>query len=104
MAEALYMGVPTISYAGHLMASRLSGSCLNAVGLKEWIVENEEDYVQKAIELNKKIKSNPQFLKDLRFSLREKTLKSPLCDAKLFARNFKTMLWNVWEEYLKNPR
>ena len=103
-AEALYMGVPTISYAGHLMASRLSGSCLNAVGLKEWIVENEEDYVQKAVELNKKIKSNPQFLKDLRFSLREKTLKSPLCDAKLFARNFKTMLWNVWEEYLKNPR
>ena len=91
--EALFMGVPTLTLAGETLISRQGASMLTAAGLGNWVVYSKEDYVNKAIELA----GNTKYLSTLRQQLRQQVLASPLFDAKLFARNFETALWGMWE-------
>ena len=100
-AEALSLGTPTITLLGDLMPSRLSGSCINAIGEanlnKNFIFDNENDFVNQAIFFAE----NPQKLNELKNGLAEKARKSPLCDAELFAKNFEIKMWEVWNKFLK---
>lgn len=98
--ESLLMGLPTLCLAGDLMASRLSALCMHVLNLDEWIAHDENEFVEKAVCFNSYFKNNPQQLNELRFSLRNKMLNSPLCDNVLFAQNFEKMLWDVWNEFL----
>ena len=99
-AEALSLGTPTITLLGDLMPSRLSGSCINAIGEanlnKNFIFDNENDFVNQAIFFAE----NPQKLNELKNGLAEKVRKSPLCDAELFAKNFEIKMWEVWQKFL----
>lgn len=97
-AEALCMGVPILTLLGERMPSRLSGSCLNAVGLNEWICNNEQEFVAKA-----KHFADPQqrdYLQNLHKILRERTLKSPLCDTQKLAREFEKAMWHFWHTFV----
>lgn len=97
-AEALCMGVPVLTLLGERMPSRLSGSCLNAVGLNEWICQNEAEFVEKA-----KYFSDPQqrdYLQNLHKTLRERTLKSPLCDTQKLSREFEKAMWHFWHTFV----
>ena len=100
-AEALSLGTPTITLLGDLMPSRLSGSCINAIGEanlnKNFIFDNENDFVNQAIFFAE----NPEKLDELKINLAEKARKSPLCDAELFAKNFEIKMWEVWQKFLK---
>ena len=100
-AEALSLGTPTITLLGDLMPSRLSGSCINAIGdenlSKNFIFENENDFVNQAIFFAE----NPQKLNELKNGLAQKARKSSLCDAELFAKNFEIKMWEVWNKFLK---
>ena len=99
VADALAIGVPVLTLIGERMPSRLAGSCLKAVGLDNWICQSPEEFVEKA-----KYFSAPEqqkYLNDLHNNLREKTLKSPLCDAELFAKNFEIKMWEVWNKFLE---
>ncbi len=82
-AEALWMGVPTLTLAGRTMLSRQGECMLTCVGLKDWIAVDEQDYVSKAIEKSAALKQ----LASLRADLRTTALTSPLFDATKFARN-----------------
>lgn len=69
--EALYMNVPVVTLRGGLGASILS-----AAGLSEFIAQDFDEYIKKAVELARRGNLN----------LREKILASPLMDGKKYMR------------------
>jgi predicted O-linked N-acetylglucosamine transferase (SPINDLY family) len=49
--EALWQGVPVLSFYGDRWASRTSASLLNAAGLHDWLMPDAKTYVRQAITL-----------------------------------------------------
>lgn len=82
--EALFMGVPVISLAGKTHASRVGVSILTGMGLQDLCAQNREEYISCAGALA----ADQERLAQLRHSLRQRLLESPLCDAPRFAREF----------------
>jgi predicted O-linked N-acetylglucosamine transferase (SPINDLY family) len=95
--EALWMGVPTLTLAGQTLVARQGASLLTAVGLSDWIVETQADYVQKA----RNICQDLNQLASLRTNLRAQVAKSPLFDGALFARNMEILLCDMWQEHVE---
>jgi predicted O-linked N-acetylglucosamine transferase (SPINDLY family) len=91
-AEALWMGVPTLTLAGRTMTERQGASLLTAAGLPDWIANTQTEYVEKAIAFA----NDPVKLSALRSTLRQQVLMSPLFDAPRFARHFEQALWQIW--------
>ena len=79
--EALWMGVPVVTWPGETFAGRHSASHLHAAGCGELIVESGEAYVQAAVSLAR----NPARLDAYRQDLRDWVRRSPLCDGERFA-------------------
>ena len=50
-SDALWVGVPVLTKYGHSFASRVASSLLNRMNVKELIAKNDDDYVQKAVEI-----------------------------------------------------
>ena len=82
-AEALWMGVPTITLTGNTLVARQGESMLGCVGLNDWIAHSEPDYVLLAIAKAADLDT----LAQLRAGLRDVALQSPLFDAAAFAQN-----------------
>ena len=80
--EALWMGVPVITLAGHSHAARVGASLLTHTGLSDWIASSPEDYIALAISA---VRDLPRLVK-LRQGLREQVRRSPLGDAATFTR------------------
>lgn len=87
-AEALWVGVPTITLSGNTLLSRQGESMLRCVGLCDWVAYSEQQYIQIALEKA----SNVLALNDTRASLRAKALASPLFDGVKFARGLTAVL------------
>jgi len=77
--EALWQGVPVLSFGGDRWAGRTSRSILAAAGLSDWVMADEESYVQRAIALAHD-PDTPAMLAALRAGLRERLRSSPACD------------------------
>lgn len=86
--EALWMGVPVVSWPQERAVSRQTWAFLSALGLTELAGHTGEDYVQIAVGLAARL----PWLATLRQTLRARMLASPLCDAEGFARGFETLL------------
>ena len=82
-AEALWMGVPTVTLAGNSLLASQSASMMGCVGLDDWVAANEKEYVDIAVNQV----SNLEKLTELRSSLRNRALTSPLFDSNKFAHN-----------------
>ncbi len=98
--EGLWMGVPIITKCGDRFLSHVGESILHNAGLSDWIAEDEDDYVAKAVAFA----AAPDRLANLRAGLRQQVLASPLFDAARFARNFENAMWGMWDHYLKQAR
>lgn len=92
--EALWMGVPTLTLTGNTLLARQGVSMLSCVGLTDWIAQDKDEYVQKAITFA----HNLPLLSALKHSLRTTMNHSPLVDAPLFAQNLSTALFGMWQE------
>ncbi len=92
--EGLWMAVPTMAMKGDRFLSHQGETILHNAGLPEWIAEDEDDYVNKAVRFSVDLEQ----LSALREGLREKAIASPLFDAQRFARNFEDALWGMWRE------
>jgi predicted O-linked N-acetylglucosamine transferase (SPINDLY family) len=90
--HALWMGVPVVTLAGERPCSRLVTSVLMNLNLPELITQTPEAYIRKAVELA----SDPSRRSDLRATLRERMLNSPLMDVKRFARNVEAAYRTMW--------
>ena len=93
--EALWMGVPVVTFPGQTFASRHSLSHLSTLGLSELAGNDETHYVNIAVALA----NDPDRLKEIKSGLRQKMAASPICDGKLFAQNFTTLMRQVWETW-----
>jgi predicted O-linked N-acetylglucosamine transferase (SPINDLY family) len=76
--DALWMGVPVISLAGRMGASRQGVRFLRSLGLNDLLADTPEDYVRIAAEL---AGDSPR-LAALHCGLRERMARSPVMDAR----------------------
>ena len=98
--ESLWMGVPLITLAGNSLISRQGVGVLTIAGLPDWIADDKESYLAKAISFASELDK----LAGLRASLRSQILASPLFDAARFARNFENALFEMWNQYAHQDR
>jgi predicted O-linked N-acetylglucosamine transferase (SPINDLY family) len=90
--EALYMGVPVVTLAGRSHAARVGASLLTRVGLPELIAGSPDEYVACAVALAQ----DRARLRGLRAGLRDRLLRSPLCDAALITRSIEDAYRAMW--------
>ena len=95
--DALLMGVPVITLKGDRFLSHLGESIAINAGNPDWIAQDVEDYVKKAVDFSSDLKR----LSQERNTLRNRVLKSPLFDTNRFARNFSDALWGMWLQNIK---
>ena len=93
--EALWMGVPVVTWPGATFAGRHSLSHLSAAALQGTIARDAAAYVQIAVDLA----GDPDRRAGLRGSLREQVAASPLCDAPRFAADLLRVLRQAWADW-----
>ncbi len=96
--ESIWMGVPVLTLRGFNFLSRCGESININLGLKNFICNDDDDFVNKAILLTK----NLNYLNDLRINLRELAKKSHLFNSKNFAKDSSLNLKKTWNKYLEN--
>jgi len=94
--DALWMCVPVVTLAGQSPVSRAGVCQLRNLELPELIAHNEEEFAQIAAGL---ADDRPR-LRRLRQSLRDRMERSPLMDAKRFARNLEQAYAELWRRVL----
>jgi predicted O-linked N-acetylglucosamine transferase (SPINDLY family) len=82
-ADALWAGVPVLTQIGETFAARVAASQLSALGMPELIVNTQEEYFAKALELAAK----PQLLAGLRAKQSANRLSTPLFNSKQYVRD-----------------
>jgi protein O-GlcNAc transferase len=83
--EALWQGVPVLTFDGDRWAGRTSKSLLLAAGLAEWVAPDVHGYVAQAIALARD-PATPRRLAALRESMRERLAASAVCDTERLCR------------------
>ena len=90
--NALWAGVPVIALPGDHFASRMSSSCLSAIGLPELITNSPEAYETLAIRLA----ADPDALNRLKEKLELHRHSRPLFDTERFTRYLETAYEKMW--------
>lgn len=90
--EAIWMGVPVLTLKGDNFTSRCGESININLNLREFIANDTDDYIKKAINFTKKI----EIIRDLRKNLRERAKNSSLYKTKDFSNHFCNELKNLW--------
>ncbi len=98
--EALWMGVPVVTWPGETFAGRHAASHLRAAEMREWVAPNADGYVAAAIAPA----GERERLAELRAGLRERVAASPLCDGARFAAQLQVELQRVWRQWCKDRR
>jgi len=88
------MGVPVITKKGDRFIAHNGESIAHNAGQADWIAEDLDDYVNKAVTFA----SDVQHLASIRAALRDRVLQTPLFDAERFAKNFGEALWGMFRE------
>ena len=89
--ESILMGVPVLTMKGFNFNSRCGESININLNMHEFLADDQKDYFDKAVRITK----NQNNLSDIRSSLRQKALKSPLFDIKKFTDDFSLILKNL---------
>jgi predicted O-linked N-acetylglucosamine transferase (SPINDLY family) len=92
--EGLWMGVPVLCRRGDRFLSNICTSMLHSAGLADWIAQDSDDYVAKAVAFA----ADAPRLAALRASLRATVLASPLCDAARYARHLEAAFQAMWRD------
>ncbi len=104
--EAIWQGVPVVSFSGDRWVSRTSASILQSAGLQsagllsaglgELAGRGLEDYITLAVRLA----NSPDRLLDLRRNMRSRLCDSAVCDTRSFARNMERLYTQMAEAVL----
>lgn len=89
--DALWMGVPVVTWAADRPVGRQSAAILNTIGASELIAATPADYV----ELAKTLAQDRVRLLQYKKQLRIKLIQSPLVDAAGYTRAFELTLQNI---------
>ncbi len=99
--EALWLGVPVLTFNGDRWASRTSRSLLLAAGLSEWVATDAADFVGRAVALAQS-ENTPRMLAGLRSGMRERLRASTACDCAALCRSLEAIYAD--HTYLMAPR
>ncbi len=94
--EALWMGVPVVALSGDHHISRVGKALLTHVGVCELVASTEEEYLM----LAKQLAADPDRLRQIRSTLRERMRASSLCDAEAFTRDLENVYSQIWQRHL----
>lgn len=93
-SEAVYMGVPVITFPGDRFCSRHATSHLTAIGMTDWVAEDQRSYIELALSMAQ----NPDRLVADRMGWRDKLLSSGLTNGRSLAEGFSQILRQAWQE------
>ncbi len=94
-SDALWTGVPVLTYAGRSFASRVSGSLVRSAGLPELVCESAEKYVETAVRYG----NDRAALEPLRARLRANRDTCTLFDMPSLVRNLEGLYAEMWAAY-----
>jgi predicted O-linked N-acetylglucosamine transferase (SPINDLY family) len=92
--EAIWQGVPVLSFWGDRWVSRTSASILRAGGLGEFVRADLDSYIGFGIELANS-PDTPERLAALRRGMRSQLRNSPVCDTTTFAREMEKIYQQI---------
>ena len=93
--EAMFMGVPVVTYPGPTFAGRHSATHLTNAGLGQLVADSWKEYAELVLNLASDIDN----LSNIRQHLRNALLESPVCDAPSFARHFSNAMRAIWQRH-----
>jgi len=82
-SDALWSGLPVLTYLGQSFPSRMAGSLLNAIEMPELIAHSIDEYESKALDLA----THPEKLQALKSKLLQNKSRTALFDSKAFTIN-----------------
>jgi predicted O-linked N-acetylglucosamine transferase (SPINDLY family) len=88
--EAIWQGVPVVTFYGDRWVSRTSASILRAGNLGRFVNRDLDGYVAQAIELANS-RETAAMLRELRWNMRAQLRSSPVCDTEQFAKNMEAI-------------
>lgn len=94
-SDALWAGVPVVTFAGQSFAQRVASSLLHNVGLSELVCEDIETYKDKVLALA----GDAPRREALRARLQQARLDAPLFDSDSYAADFGELLWRMAERH-----
>lgn len=95
-AEALWMGVPTVTLATPGMLGRQGQQVMSAAGLAPWVCHSQQQYADMAVQLGHP--SSWQVLGQLRQALRHHLPSTMLFHQEQFARDWAGTIQQIWRE------
>jgi len=93
--ESLYMGVPVVAKLGNGASSRAAGAILKAIGLDDWVAEDDDGYVAIA----QKYAAMPSHLERLRADLPAIIASSPAGNVTVYTQRVEAGYRQFWREY-----
>ena len=93
--ESLQMGVPVICKLGHSVCSRAGGAIVKAVGLDDWVAEDDDGYVAIA----RKFSGMPAELSALRAELPARVANSDAGNNEFYTRRVEDGYRQFWRRY-----
>jgi protein O-GlcNAc transferase len=93
--DALWTGLPVLTCRGDAFAGRVAASLLQAIELPQLIAPNQERYERLAVELA----THAPRLAELRDTLAENRLTTPLFDTRLYAKNLEAAYAAIHARY-----
>jgi predicted O-linked N-acetylglucosamine transferase (SPINDLY family) len=94
-SDALWAGVPVVTYLGETFASRVAAGLLTAAGLPELITRSHEHYEATALDLAR----NPSKLAALKTRLAEGRDTCALFDTARFTRHLEAAYTEIWRRH-----
>jgi predicted O-linked N-acetylglucosamine transferase (SPINDLY family) len=95
-SDALWAGLPLVTMAGDTFASRVAGSLLLNVGMKELITDSLETYQACAL----KLAGDKNWRDGLRQRLIDHQIDAPLWNSRAFTHNLETAYKIIYERWL----
>jgi predicted O-linked N-acetylglucosamine transferase (SPINDLY family) len=93
--ETLYMGVPVVAKLGNGTSSRITGAILKAIGLDEWVADDDDGYVAIA----QRFASMPSHLQKLRADLPATVASSPAGNVTVYTQEVEAGYRQFWRDY-----
>jgi protein O-GlcNAc transferase len=94
-SDALWVGLPLLTYSGKSFAARVAGSLLHAIGMPELVTRSVGDYEARALELA----TSPEAIRVLTQKLRANIATAPLFDTDRFRRHIEAAFVHMWDRY-----
>lgn len=94
-SDALWVGLPVLTLAGKSMVSRVAGSLLNNINMKELITYNYTDYKNMAL----KICNDKSYLNAIKSRLQKEKLTCPLFNTRQYTKDLEKIYNKLYQDF-----